>query len=175
MHDSVLFKKISGIDSGLTYHKFSRSKIHGSLTPMSMRDVIDILWVHPFTLVIDATSNPSILNQYIPKELRDNIYVETSKPSLYRNLKKEGYIPMLTIGTMRPLAALKYFLYSIMVGERIEWCVMNTTSNFHLIRLFKRIFGIKVAMYTSNSKEFFLEHLDKEVDRIYTDYWTLKE
>jgi len=53
--------------------------------------------------------------------------------------------------------------------------VVNTDSNPTLLNLLRRWFGVKVAMYTSNSPDFFLRHLDHDADIIYTDNWDLSK
>ena len=177
MHDSNSFKKNAGLDphSILTYDLFKQAKIHGELTPLSMDSLIKIMETHPFRLITDGISDTLSLNHFFAKEHRKDIMVETISLKDYIALKESGYVPMLTIGILRPVSFLKYIVYSMFCNSKIEWIVVNIKSSKNLLRMIKRLYGVHVAMYTSNSGDFIHERLGKEVDLFYTDDWDFEK
>lgn len=173
LHDWKLFHKMTSQDTlneqPLLLNEFKKRKIYHKYTPLTIEDVLTIRKKHPFIIVTDKISKVDILNKHF-KQDRKSIMVEAFTVSDYKLLKKAGYIPMMSLGKFNYSKIIKYFIFSPLIEQqKIDWVCINTNSNMKSLRLLKRIFNCKVAMYTSNSLYFFKEHLGKEVDLIYTD------
>lgn len=67
---------------------------------MSLREAVSIWNDKPFEFVVDKISDPQILNQYFLKK-RAHVYVETFSVDEYWQLKRDGYVPMLSVGGVR--------------------------------------------------------------------------
>ena len=98
--------------------------------------------------------------------------VEAFTLSDYVELKKAGYIPMMSLWTFDYSQIFWDFIYyPLKYHTKIDWICVHSSSNIKRLRMLKRLFNCKVAMYTCNSRAFFTEHLGKEIDLIYTDNW----
>lgn len=180
IHDWKHFRSITTDDSvnvsdlPMTTEEFKSKKILGKWTPLTLEEAIDIQKTRPFTIVTDKTSDPNVLNRYFKKN-RQMVMVESFCLSDYIQLKKDGYIPMMSLWTFSYGEMFQFFVKNaIKYGTKIDWICVHTSSNFKSLRMLKRLFGCKVAMYSSNSANFFKEHLGKEIDLVYTDNWNLK-
>ena len=143
---------------------------HDSLTcqlapVMSLREAVNIWNDKPFEFVVDKISDPQILNQYF-KTNRAHVYVETFNTDEYWQLKRDGYVPMLSVGGMRGL--LKYVATSIRNGK-VDRIVTHYQTPDYMLRIYKRL-GAKIAVYTVNDIAYLKEHIGKDVDMVYTDY-----
>lgn len=153
-----------------TYSEFKRTKIYGKYTPLSVEDVLKVRDVHPFTLVLDKISDVKLLNKYFKKAPKP-IMVEAFSEDDYKKLLAEGYTPMMSLGGVT-FQKYKGFLKN---GIPYKWITADTTSNLTYLFILKKIFNIKIAMYTSNSSIFLNSHIGKEVDLIYTDNGGIKD
>ncbi len=132
---------------------------------MSLREAVNIWLDKPFEFVVDKISDPQILNQYF-KTNRSHVYVETFNADEYWQLKRDGYVPMLSVGGMRGL--LKYVVTSIRNGK-VDRIVTHYQTPDYMLRIYKRL-GAKIAVYTVNDIAYLKEHIGKDVDMVYTDY-----
>ena len=176
LHDWKLFHKMTSQDTlneqPLTANEYKVRKIYHKYTPLTIEDVLIIRNHHPFVIVTDKISKVDVLNKSF-KQDRNNIMVETYTVSDYKLLNKSGYSPMLSLRSFDYYKLIKYFIFSPLIKrQKIDWICVNTNSNMKSLRILKRLFNCKVAMYTSNSPTFFNNHLGKEVDLIYTDATT---
>ena len=107
--------------------------------------------------------------------MKDDIKVEATTIDDFVELKKRGYHPMLTIGDLNH-NEFWYYIKLAMINEYpIDWIVISATqSDFRYVRILKRLFDIKTAMYTQNEKAFFEQYAGREADLIYTDTWSIK-
>ena len=134
---------------------------------MTLREAVDIWKDRQFEFVVDKISDPQILNQYFEKN-RAHVYVETFNIGEYRQLKQNGYVPMLSVGGVRGL--LKYMETSIYCGK-VDWIVTYYQTPEYMLRIYKRL-GSKVIVYTVNDISYLNNHIGKDVDMVYTDYLT---
>lgn len=171
---------ICGKDSDLymripTYSEFKTRKIYGKFTPLSLQDVISIQKKRPFTIVTDIICNAEALNSYFEKNDRKNVMVEAFSEEAYHSLKESGYIPMLSLGCVSLLNGGFSFIFSSIINNKYEWITAEQHSSKRTLRLLRKMFGLKIALYTVNSASFFSWHLgNNDVDLIYTDNWNLK-
>lgn len=177
LHDWNLFHKMTLQDTlndqPITVNEFRDRRIYNQYTPLTIEDVLSIRKEHPFIIVTDKLSNVEILDKYFTQD-KSSIMVEAFKD--YEKLKKAGYTPMMSLCKFDYGKMVTYFIINPLIKQqKIDWICVDTTSNMKSLRLLKRLFNCKVAMYTSNSPSFFKEHLGKEVDLIYTDRTTSQE
>lgn len=172
IHDWDFFLKKTGNDTiPLTKDDFKKRMILGKYTPLALEDVLFIRDSNPFIIVTDKISDPNILNKYFEKN-REQIMVEAFNISDYKELKNDGYVPMMSLWKFDFQKIFWYFIYyPIKYHFKIDWVCVDSSSNMKSLRVLKRLFNCKVAMYKSNSYSFFEEHLGKEIDLIYTDNW----
>ena len=139
----------------------------GEKSLMTLNEAIHIWKEKPFKFVVDKISDSQILNQYF-KTNRAHVYVETLNIGEYRQLKQNGYVPMLSVGGMRGL--LKYIVTSVYCGK-VDWIVTYYQTPEYMLRIYKRL-GSKVIVYTVNDMSYLNNHIGKDVDMVYTDYLT---
>lgn len=133
---------------------------------MTLNEAIQIWKKRPFEFVVDKISAPQILNQYFEIN-RAHIYVETFNIGEYRQLKQNGYTPMLSVGGgIRGL--LKYVVTSIYCGK-VDRIVTYYQTSEYMLRIYKRL-GAKIAVYTVNDISYLRKHIGKDIDMVYTDY-----
>lgn len=183
VHDWEQFNKISipnicGSDSDLfmripSVEEFKERKIYGKYTPLTLDDVISIQDSIHFTIVTDLICDASQLNKYFKDNKRKDVMVEAFSEREYSSLKQSGYIPMLSLGCITHFDCVK-FIISHLFSRNIEWITVESKSSKRSLRLLKKFFNIKVALYTVNSPSFFKWYLGKDIDLIYTDNWNLK-
>ena len=176
LHDWQHFKTLASIDidnEPMSLQEFQQQKILGKFTPLTLNDVISIQKEHPFVIVTDKISNPDILNRYF-LDNRNNVMVEAFSLSDFIQLKEAGYIPMLSIWHFNYMNIRWIFEHQRKTRTKIDWICVGSTSNLKSLRILKRLFKCKIAMFSSNSETFFKEHLGKGIDLIYTDNWNLK-
>ena len=167
--DSDLYMKIP------TYSEFKTRKIYKKYTPLSLQDVISIQKQLPFTIVTDIICDVQALNKYFKMEIRDNVMVEAFSEKDYQALKASGYTPMLSLGCVSIFNGGLSFICSQIFNNKCEWVTAEQHSSKRTLRLLRKMFGIKIALYTVNSASFFNWHLgNDDVDLIYTDNWNLK-
>lgn len=176
LHDWKLFNSMTSYDNlneqSVTASEFKKRKIYNKFTPLTIKDVIAIQNKYQFVIVTDRISKVEILNKYFTQN-KNNIMVEAFTATDYIMLKEAGYIPMLSLQTINYPKIIKYFLLTPLIKrQKIDWICIKANSNMKSIRLIKRLFNCKIAMYTSNSPSFFKEHLGKEIDLVYTDVTT---
>ena len=134
---------------------------------MTLREAVDIWQDRQFEFVVDKFSDPKILNQYFETN-RAHVYVETYNIGEYRQLKQNGYVPMLSVGGVRGL--LKYMVTSIYCGK-VDWIVTYYQTPEYMLKIYKRL-GTQIAVYTVNDISYLNNHIGKDVDMVYTDYLT---
>lgn len=135
---------------------------------ITLHEAVRIWQERPFEFVVDKISDPQILNQYF-KTNRAHVYVETFHIGGYRQLKRNGYVPMLSVGEgFRGL--LKYMVTSIYCGK-VDWIVTYYQTPEYMLRIYKRL-GTHIAVYTVNDISYLNNHIGKDVDMVYTDYLT---
>lgn len=157
-----------------SYAEFKNRKIYGKYTPLSLQDVISIQSQIPFTIVTDIISDAKALNHYFPKNLRRDVMVEAFSEIDYKELKADGYIPMLSLGCISIIPDGLSFICSNIISNEYEWIAAEQHSSKRTLRLLRKLFGIKIALHTVNSAAFYSWHLANDVDLIYTDNWNLR-
>lgn len=175
VHDKDLFFKMIGVkdseSSCFDLKTVKNSLLYNKYHTLSVSDLLPYLRKKDFILVTDCYSDPKLIDKYF-SDLKEEILVESSSIENYNNLRLLGYHPMLTIGDLRFREFWKYIRVSLTNKYPIEWIVISATqSDFRYVRLLKRLFGVKTAMYTCNNKEFFKKHIGVEADLVYTDTW----
>lgn len=152
-----------------TYEEFKRRRIYGKYTPLSVRELMEIQKEHPFTIITDKIDNPDLLDKFFSCD-KSQIQVEAFSDEAYFALQKAGYIPMRALNGID----FKHYKGFLKNGIDYKWVTANSYSNWNYLRLLRFLFGVKVAVYTVNDETFFLEHLGKEIDLVYTDNWNLQ-
>ena len=168
---------INALDNGFRYIEldlcvtpqgvvcFHDSIRYGGKPKMTLHEAIHIWQKKPFEFVVDKISDPQILNQYF-KINRAHVYVETFNIGQYKQLKQNGYAPMLSVGGVRGL--LKYMVTSLYCGK-VDRIVTNYQTPEYILRIYKRL-GPQIAVYTVNDISYLNNHVGKDVDMVYTDY-----
>lgn len=162
--DSNIYMRIPSLK------EFCKRKIYKKYSPLTLKDLILIRKTNPFIIVTDIICNSETLNRYFEKKTRNNVMVEAFSEKDYHELKKNGYTPMLSIGCVRHFDCIS-FIISHLYKNDIEWITVEQHSSIRSLRLIKKLFNIKIALYTVNSPRFFKWHLGKDIDLIYTDNW----
>jgi hypothetical protein len=157
-----------------TADEFLASHYAGKFTPMTLAKAIEIWRNSDCIFVTDKISDPRLLNRYFKPEERGRVYVETPYKENYRALKENGYMPMFCLYDLGTPNFLYYMKLRLVDRLKIDRIVVHTGSNPKYLRYIRKHHGAKVAMYTSNSKYFFLQHLGFDADMIYTDNWDIK-
>lgn len=176
LHDWAFFHKKTisdtiDTDSPILLSEFKTRKLLQRYTPLTVADVLLIRESHPFIIVTDKISDADILNKVF-KNNREGVMVEAFSIYDFKELKSEGYTPMMSLGKFELSTIFWWFIYyPIKYHVKIDWICVHTSSNMKSLRILKRLFHCKVAMFSSNSPAFFNEHLGKEIDLIYTDNW----
>ncbi|MBQ6965745.1 MAG: hypothetical protein IJP82_08685 [Bacteroidaceae bacterium] len=174
VHDWAYFcKNLVGdsIETAISTKEFLGKSILGQYTPLTLQQAIEIQRIHPYIIVTDKISDTKILNREFLQN-RHKVMVEAFTLSDYVELKKAGYIPMMSLWTFDYSQIFWDFIYyPLKYHTKIDWICVHSSSNIKSLRMLKRLFNCKVAMYTCNSRAFFTEHLGKEIDLIYTDNW----
>ena len=162
-------------DSIPSLKDFKEHRIKGRYTPMTLDDAIRLWRQSSFVFVTDKISDTLLLNRHFRPAERRRVFVETPFKANYRALEAAGYVPMFCLHHFNMKAFLYYLKLRVFDGLNIKRLVVHTDSSPTLLNLLRRWFGVKVAMYTSNSSDFFLRHLDHDADLIYTDNWDLSK
>lgn len=176
LHDWNLFHKMTSTDSlngkPITIEEFRHRRIYRNYTPLTIEDVLSIRNNHQFVIVTDKISDTKVLNKYFIQD-KKSIMVEAFTLSDYISLKKAGFTPMMSLNIFNYSKIIKYFIISPLIKhQKLDWICISNKSNMKSLRMLKRLFNCKVAMYSSNSPSFFKEHLGKEIDMVYTDATT---
>lgn len=166
--DSSIFLKVP------TLEEFRKRKIYGQFTPLTLNDVITLFPKYQFTLVTDRLSTPQTLNKYFRKEVRNRIMVEAFSIDDYHILKKNGYIPMLSVGFISDYSDCLLLISKCLTYRDIEWIVVDYHSRLRFLRLLRKLFNIKIAACTINSPTYIYQHIESDFDLVYTDNWNLK-
>ena len=156
-------------DSMFSVESFKSELICGKHTPITIDEVVEILLEHPSVfLITDKISNVDILDRSL-SGIRDRVYVEAFSMEDFIRLREVGYHPMYS---QRAENLAWLIVENLLDGTaRIDFIVDDTNDNFKEISRLRCLMPFKVAMYTSNSKDFVDEHLGKDIDLIYTDYY----
>lgn len=156
-------------DSIFSLQSFKESLIYGQFTPITMDEVVEILQEHPSVfLVTDKISDVETLDKSL-SPIRERVYVEAFSVDDFRRLRAAGYQPMYS---HRVVDLASVIVENLLNGEaRIDFIVNSTSDDFKEMERLRCLMPFKIAMFTSNSTEFIDEHLGKEIDLIYTDYY----
>ncbi len=155
-----------------TLREFREHRFGGKYTTMTLADAVAIWRPSKTVLVTDKISDPALLNRYFRPSERHRVYVETSSKQDFLSLRAEGYVPMYNIHHFNALSFLYFLKLRHVDGLPIDRITVNTDSSPWLLHYIRQHYGVKVAMYTSNSPDFIQEHLGYDADLIYTDNWT---
>ncbi len=173
LHDWSHFHNITGHpefgDSILPLTTFKAATIYEEYTPVTIDEVVEMLQEHPsINLVTDKTSNVDILNRSLAS-IKERVYVEAFSLKDFIALREAGYHPMyshLVVGLASEI------IENLLNGDtRIDFIVDHTNDNFKELERIRCLMPFNVAMFTSNSMPFIEEHLGKEIDLIYTDFF----
>lgn len=152
----------------LTAQQFLSQRINNIYTPLSLTEVLEIREKHPFTLIIDKIDNADILDKYFNNNKSD-IYVETYSWKCWKVLNTRGYNAMLNMSGRN---VFHYIYYCIRCNHIITW-ITSSANSYHDIlrlRLLKRLFGVKVALYLIGKSALdFKDIIGNEIDLIYID------
>ena len=152
----------------LTSDEFKNTLILGKYHSMTFEEVLQLQKSLGFVLVTDKISSPELLNRYVTnKRDRAHIMVEAFSIEDYKQLRKDGYIPMLSLE-----AGLRNLLknYYIILSNQVEWVALGTDyCPSWYIRSLKRLTDVKVAMFTINDIDEAKNRLGREADLIYSD------
>lgn len=156
-------------DSIFSLESFKATSIYGEYTPITIDEIVEILEEYPSVfLVTDKISDAALLDRSL-SGMRDRVYVEAFSIEDFIALRDAGYHPMYS---HRIVDLASVIIENLLNGEaRIDFIVDSTSDSFKELERIKCLMPFKVAMFTSNSLEFFDEHLGKEIDLIYTDYY----
>lgn len=174
IHDWRHFHKLTTFDSIISQEpisekEFLKRKILGKYTPLTLTDVIRARNSFPFIIITDKVSDPQLLNSYFLGN-RQTTMVEAFSLDDYVELKKSGYIPMMSEYTFSYSQIFWLFIYlPLKHNIKIDWVCIHSSSNMKSLRILKRLFNCKVAMYGKYNSSFLKEHLGKEIDLIYVD------
>ena len=82
--------------------EFTSKKIWGRYTPITARDIEQLLWENPQVyLVVDKEDNVEVLNKYF-SDFKHRMFVECFSVEAYRKVAKAGYYcPMLNVKAFR--------------------------------------------------------------------------
>ena len=172
-HDKETFMRMAGGGKNLrfNYETFKKSLLYNKYHALAVEDILPFLKNGYFCLVTDRISSPSIIDSYF-SSVKENVMIEATTIDDFNELKKLGYRPMLTLGDLNHYEFWYYIRLAIKNKYPIDWIVISATqSDFRYVRILKRLYGVKTAMYTENDKSFFEEHVGKEADLVYTDTW----
>lgn len=133
---------------------------------MSLREAVGIWLERPFEFVVDKISEPQILNHYFKKN-REHVYVEAFCIDDYKQLKEDGYVPMLSLGG--DLRGFIKFLVTSLYCGKVKRIVLYYKTPEYLLRIYKRL-GAKIAVYTINDESNLKKHIGRDVDMVYTDF-----
>ena len=133
---------------------------------MTLREAVSIWQERPFKFVVDKISDSQILNHYFIKN-REHVYVEAFCIGDYKQLKENGYVPMLSLGG--DLRGFIKFLVTSLYCGKVKRIVLYYKTPDYLLRIYKRL-GTQVAVYTINDESTLKKHIGRDVDMVYTDF-----
>jgi len=169
MHSHEDYRKMTNTPDStrLTYPYFKSQKIYGKYTPITAEDIVAIQKEHHFTLITDKISDPAIINRYF-SGIKEHMLVEAFSLEDYKELIERGYTPMLSMNSDQLIR--QYISFCIHHRGLIKWIIVDIDSAESLwsIKILKKIFGIKVAVYSPSPTQLF-NHLGKEIDLLYID------
>ena len=167
-NDSDQYSRIPSLE------EFKQRKIYGKYSPMTLDEVVQIWKERPFKLVLDKFDITEDLNKFFPKEKRGEIMVEAYTEEGFEELKAAGYIPMVSTEGLNLMDCISFICSHLFSGRGYWVVVEQRESSMRGLRLLKKLFGLKYAMYTVNSPWFYRECLGSDVELVYTDNWDLK-
>lgn len=143
-----------------------------NLTPLTLKEALDIRKEHPFVLVTDKIDDPDILDRYFADNKKD-LMVETFSWEQYTKLRKKGYTPILT---MYGKTIFHYIYYLMRCKEHVLWITASDFPSFSLFKLrtLKKVFGVKIAFVPlAKPEESYKEYIGNEFDMIYVNDKTI--
>lgn len=172
-HGASVFNRITNgehevIDVMPDLNSFKMRSIYGMYTPLTAQEVLEIMKDRPFILLVDCMSDPVIIDKCF-SGVKDAVMIETSSISNYIGLRKKGYAALYSMGNMSVKNIVGYIICRIFSGRPIEYSTVSVNSSFKNIRLFRRLFGTKFFAFTCNSVSFMKEHVEGDIDKVYTD------
>ena len=87
----------------------------------------------------------------------------------YMALERLGYIPMLSISAK--WIRRQYIENCIKYGGRIKWVTVSVYSeeDIRYFRILKKLFGLKISVYSPLPTKKLLRYLGREIDLLYVD------
>lgn len=172
-HDWARFNSITNCghlkDTVVSYEEFSKRKIYGKYTPVTIKEVVDTMMNHPeISIVTDKVSDPEIIERLF-SGMKERVYVECFSESDYFELKERGYHTMFSLYYADN--SFSYIIQNLLKGKgRIDFFTTSTYQNFNEFKKFRCLFPFQVAMFTINDDEFLDEHIN-EIDFFYSDFY----
>lgn len=160
-----------------TLEEFRKYKIWGKFTPLTAEDVVMLMEERDFVLVTDKTSDVKILDKYFSR-FKDRLLIEAFTKEDYKALNESGYKPMISLSSSEGLSwrtAAIYFIYHPINDGIVYDRLVTGKVNNYVARMLKRILGVKIAYYATDSKYFFHRYLGREIDMVYTDSLNLNK
>ncbi|MFI3277710.1 MAG: hypothetical protein SNH28_02820 [Rikenellaceae bacterium] len=167
-HDWTTFNKQTGFaDMGgnPTTFEDAKSRKYLGYDVAGADDIARFFEQHPhITLVTDKVDDYRLLDMYF-SNMKDRVLVEAFSVSSYIELKRHGYVPMLSLGG----SIRKLFHPRILLSGGVDWVAMG----YHYMPQYKlwfmsNILGIKLALFTINDKAL-CETYNNYAELIYTD------
>lgn len=169
MHSVEDFRKMTNTPDtvDITYQYFKSQKLYKKYTPISANDAATIFQKNNITLVTDKISSPEILEKYF-SNIKHNVMVEAFSLKDYQGLKKLGYMPMLGINSngIKRLYILQCIKNKAIIDRITTTANKKDIKNY---RFLKKMFGVKITIFTRLHPSTFKENLGHEIDYIYID------
>ena len=169
LHDAALLASMTGgavrelpADSA----SFTALRFYGRYTPLTLPALADLQRRYGFRIVTDKLSQPSVLARHLSAISR-SVSVEAFSLSDYAELDRLGFTPMLSIRC----SLRAYVSACIASRRRIAFITtsVHSPADFITLRLLKRLFAVKVAVYSPLAPDLLMQHLGSDFDFLYTD------
>lgn len=173
VHDWQFFNSITGYenlgDSIPSLSDFRQRIIYKKYTPITIAEIVEILQNYPTVqLVTDKISDFDIIDKCL-SSIKERVFVECFTIEDYIKLKEEGYNAMYSYYAEN---FIQIVIEHLVLGDvRIDFIVNSTSDNFKEVNRLNCLIPLRIATYTVNSEDFTNEHLGKDVDLIYTDFY----
>lgn len=142
VHDWASFRRNlvgDSIETAVSTKEFLGKSILGEYTPLTLQQAIEIQKTHPYTIVTDKISDTETLNREFLQD-RHLVMVEAFTLSDYVELKKAGYIPMMSLRTFDyPQIFWNFIYYPLKYHTKIDWICVHSSSNMKSLRMLKRL------------------------------------
>ncbi len=171
-HDWEMFNTLTGHpemgDSVLSLEEFKQRRIMNDYKPVTYVELLQLLKDYPDWIMVTDKLDDLDLLYSVFSEYKDRIMVEAFSLDSYNELKKVGFVPMLSDGKFE-----RIFEYSVQLmiegGGPVDFFTSFYKQNYELLRRVQCLMPMRVATYTIDLPEFIEEHLGNDIDLIYTD------